>query len=79
MHSLIGERFLKRFFGIRFQWDRTNSVGEVSASPENEGKFTSAEKPAESSCPPSEDLPRKNALWEIAKTGETNQIQNTHE
>lgn len=73
MQSLIGDRFLKRFFGSRLQRSRTNANSEALTLPENGEKPPTAEKPAEQGCPPSEVLPEKEAKLEIAKkTGSIN-------
>jgi hypothetical protein len=72
MQSLIGDRFLKRFFGSRLDRNRANPNGEALTLPENEEKHPSAEKPAKPDCPPREDLPKKEATLENTKTGETN-------
>jgi hypothetical protein len=74
MNALIGDRFLKRFIGRRLPRHTDNPIGESLTLPE----YT-AEKPTEQDCPPSEDLPNEKETLEIKKTGDINQIQNTHE
>jgi hypothetical protein len=68
MHSLIGDRFLKRFFGIRSHRHRTNRAGEEKSLPENAAAITT-----EPEYPPKEDLPIMVEMPEINKTDETNQ------
>lgn len=67
MQSLIGDRFLKRFFGSRLHRSWVNPIGEEKSLPEN-----AAAEPAEPECPPNKDLSKKEAMLENNKTGETN-------
>jgi hypothetical protein len=75
MQSLIGDRFLKRFFGSRLQRSRANANSEALILPDNEEKPPSAEKPAEQGCPPSEVLPEKEAELETTKKQVASTIQ----
>jgi hypothetical protein len=59
MHSLIGDRFLKRFFGSYLQQGKANPVDQKMTIPENP-----AEGPAESDCSPREDVPIDEAAPE---------------
>jgi hypothetical protein len=65
MHSLIGDRFLKRFLGYRSHQHRANPAGEEKPLPEN-----AAAKTAEPGYPLKEDLPRIEATLEKNKTGD---------
>ena len=68
MQSLIGDRFLKRFFGDRSHRHMPNPAGEEKSLPEN-----AAVKIAEPVCPSKEDLPKMEATLEYNRTGEINQ------
>ncbi len=67
MQSLIGDRFLKRFFGDRSYRHKPNPAGEDESTLEYE-----AANPTELYCSPEEDLPNKEAALETNETGETN-------
>ena len=69
MYSLIGDRFLERFFGSRSHRHRDNPAGEAGTLRENE-----AEKPKESDYTKKEDSPEKEALPENTKTSEINKL-----
>jgi hypothetical protein len=73
MNSLIGDRFLKRFFGNRSHRHSANLTRVALISPE-----PTAEKPAEQDCPTGEGLPKEEATPENKLKGETTQNQNTH-
>jgi hypothetical protein len=68
MLSLIGDRFLKRFFGSSRPRHRANTAGEAMTLLED-----GAEKAGEPDYPPRENLPKKEATAEDKKQGETNQ------
>jgi hypothetical protein len=65
MQSLIGDRFLKRFFGSRLHRRRANPAGEAGNPTENEGEMF-----ADPGFLSGEDLLEKEALQEIKNTGE---------
>jgi hypothetical protein len=66
MNALIGDRFLKRFFGRRLPLQTDNPAFEALNSPEN-----AAEKPAEQGCPTGKGLPMEEATPENKQEGET--------
>ncbi len=74
MNALIGDRFLKRFFGRQVQQHRAEPTHKALALPEDV-----AEKPAEQGCPPGKSPPKQDAMLENKQTGEINQIQNDHD
>jgi hypothetical protein len=69
MYSLIGDRFLKRFFGNRFHRSKVNLASEEMILPANE--TDKLNKPCYTSIgnPPDTD-----ATLENEKTGEVNQL-----
>jgi hypothetical protein len=69
MHSLIGDRFLKQFFGSRLHRRRVNPASEAGSPMENEG-----DKPTEPGYLPGEDLLENEATLENKKTGEVNKL-----
>ena len=69
MNALIGDRFLKRFLGHRLNRHSAGPAGEAQTQPD-----PTAEKPAEPDCPPTEDLPKKEAIPGNNEIRETNQI-----
>jgi hypothetical protein len=69
MFSLIGDRFLKRFFGSSRPRHRANTAGEAMTLPED-----GAEKAGEPDYPPRENLPKKEAMAEDKKQDEANQL-----
>jgi len=73
MRGLIGDRFLRRFLGSRLHRSKGKLADEATTLPENEGNHPPEENPAEPGYSPREDLPKKEALLEIKKTGEINQ------
>lgn len=73
MHSLTGDRFLKRFFGNRSHRHTVNPAGEEKSLPEN-----GAVKTADPVCPPKEGLPIQETTLEMQNAGETNLTKNPH-
>ncbi len=71
MQSLIGDRFLKRFFG-RLHRHEASLAGEAMTLPEKEEKVPSAEMPAEADCWQEKDLLQKEVPLEIEKPDEIN-------
>jgi len=69
MYSLIGDRFLKRFFGSRFHRCRVNPASEAMTSPANE-----TDKPDEPGCTTRGNPPVTDATLENEQTGEVNQL-----
>ncbi len=79
MQGLIGDRFLKRFFGSRSHRRGANPADEALTLPETEAKEPEvkrlkAEKPAEQGCPPRDGLPKEDATLENKKTGEIKEL-----
>jgi hypothetical protein len=74
MNALIGDRFLKQFFGHRMPRHTANPTGEVLTLLEN-----TTEKPAEQGCPTGEGQLIEKATPENNKAGEINQDQNAHD
>lgn len=69
MQSLIGDRFLKRFFGSRLHRRRANPASEEITLPANE-----TEKPDEPGYPTRGKLPDTDATLENEQTGEIHQL-----
>jgi hypothetical protein len=69
MYSLIGDRFLKQFFGSHLRLNRVNLASEAGSMLENEG-----DKPTEPGYSSGEDPLEHEATLENEQTGETNQI-----
>jgi hypothetical protein len=69
MYSLIGDRFLKQFFGSRLRLYRFNLANEAGSSMEEEG-----DKLTEPGYSPWENPLENEATLENEQTGETNQI-----
>ena len=69
MHSLIGDRFLKQFFGSRLHLHRVNQASEAGSPMENEG-----DKPTEPGYLPGEDPLEEEATLENKKTGEAKEL-----
>jgi hypothetical protein len=69
MYSLIGERFLKQFFGSRLHLHKVNLTSEAGSPMENEG-----DKPTEPGYSPGEDPLENEATLEYEQTGEVNQL-----
>jgi hypothetical protein len=65
MYSLIGDRFLKQFFGSRRHLYRVDLASEAGSPMENEG-----DKPTEPGCSPGEDPLKNEPMLENKKTGE---------
>ncbi len=64
MHSLIGDRFLKRFFGSRFHRRGANLVSEAITLPANE-----TDKPDEPGYTTRGNLPDMDVTLENEQTG----------
>jgi hypothetical protein len=71
MYSLIGDRFLKQFFGSRLHLHRVNLASEAESSMTNEGY-----KPTEPGYFPGEDPLENEAKPENKKTGEIKEFAN---
>jgi len=69
MQSLIGDRFLKRFFGSRFHRRRVNPASEAMTLPANE-----TDKPDEPGYTTTGNLPDTDAKLEHEQTGEIHQL-----
>jgi hypothetical protein len=69
MKSLIGDRFLKRFFGSCLHQRRVNPVSEAMILPANE-----TDKPDEPDYTPRGNPPDMDATLENEQTGEINQL-----
>lgn len=69
MNSLIGDRFLKQFFGRRMDRHTANPAGEAMALPANE-----TDEPDESGIAMRGNLPDTDADLENEQTGEINQL-----
>ncbi len=69
MYSLIGDRFLKRFFGSRFNRRRVNPASVALTLPANE-----TEKPDEPGDTSSGNPLDTDAMLENEQTGEVNQL-----
>ena len=65
MQSLIGDRFLKRFFGSRLYRRRFNPAGEAMTLPANE-----TDKPDEPGYTTRGNLPNTEAMLENEQIGE---------
>jgi hypothetical protein len=65
MYSLIGDRFLKQFFGSRLHLHRVDLASEAGSPVENEG-----DKPTVAGCSPGEDPLKNETMLEYKKTGE---------
>jgi hypothetical protein len=68
MYSLIGDRFLKQFFGSRFNRHRVNLAGEAMTMPANE-----TDESDERGYARREILPDKDATLENEQSVEVNQ------
>jgi hypothetical protein len=69
MNSLIGDRFLKQFFGSRLHWRRDNLAGEAMTLPANE-----TDKPDEPGYTRRENSPGTDETMENEQTGKVNQF-----
>jgi hypothetical protein len=69
MQSLIGDRFLNRFFGSRLHWRRANPAGEAMTLPANE-----TDKPGEPGYTKRGNPPDTDATLENEQTGEVHQL-----
>jgi hypothetical protein len=69
MYSLIGDRFLKQFFGSRLHLHRVDLASEAGSPMENEG-----DKSTEPGYSPGEDPLKNEAKLENEQTGEVNQL-----
>ena len=69
MYSLIGDRFLKRFFESQFHRRRVNSESEAIALPANE-----TDKPDEPGYTTRGNPPDTDATLENEQTGKVNQL-----
>jgi hypothetical protein len=69
MYSLIGDRFLKQFFGSRVHRRRINLAIEATTLPANE-----ADKPDEPDYTPRGNPPDTAATLENEHTGEVDQL-----
>jgi hypothetical protein len=69
MQSLIGDRFLKRFFGSPFHRRRVNPASEAITLPANE-----TDKPDEPGYTTRGNLPDTDATLENEQTGEIHQL-----
>lgn len=69
MYSLIGDRFIKRFFGNRFHQHRVNPACEEMTLPANE-----TDKPDEPGYATRGYPPDTDATLENETTGEVNQL-----
>jgi hypothetical protein len=69
MYSLIGDRFLKQFFGGRLHLNRVNLTSEAGSPMENEG-----DKPNEPGYSPGEVPLENEATLENEQTGKVNQL-----
>ena len=69
MQSLIGDRFLKRFFGSRLHRCRANPASEAITLPANE-----TDKPDEPGYSTRGNPPYTDATLENEQTGEVNQL-----
>jgi len=69
MQGLIGDRFLKRFFGSRPHRHTASPAGEAITLPE-----TDAEMPTEPGCLPNEDRQKKEPTLENKDTGEIKEL-----
>ena len=69
MQSLVGDRFLKQFFGSRLHRRRVNPASEAGSPMENEG-----DKPTEPGYFPGEDSLKKEATLENKNTGEIKEL-----
>jgi hypothetical protein len=65
MYSLIGDRFLKQFFGSRLHLHRVDLASEAGSPMESEG-----DKSTEPGYSPGEDPLKNEAMLENKKTGE---------
>jgi hypothetical protein len=71
MNALIGDRFLKQFFGRRLSRQMANPAGESPNLLEN-----TAETPAGQGCPTGEGKLKEKAMSENDEAGEIDQVQN---
>jgi hypothetical protein len=69
MQSLIGDRFLKRFFGNRLHRRGANLASEATTLPANE-----TDSPVEPDYTTRGNLPDKDAKLENEQTSEVNQL-----
>jgi hypothetical protein len=69
MYSLIGDRFLKQFFGSCLRLHRVNLASEAGSPMENEG-----DKPTEPDYSPGEDPLENEATLENKKTGDIKEL-----
>jgi hypothetical protein len=69
MYSLIGDRFLKQFFGSRLHLHRVNLTSEAESPVKNEG-----DKPAEPGYSPGEEPLENEATLENEQRDEVNQL-----
>lgn len=69
MHSLIGDRFLKQFFGSRSNRRKVNPASEAGSPKDNAG-----DKLIETGNILGEDPLEKEATLENQKTGEANKL-----
>jgi hypothetical protein len=69
MYSLIGYRFLKKFFGSRFHRRRANLASEAITLPTNE-----TDKPDEPGYNTRGNPPDTDAMLENEQTGEIHQL-----
>jgi hypothetical protein len=69
MQSLIGDRFLKQFFGSRLHLRRVNQASEAGSPMANQG-----DKPTEPGYLPREDPPENEVTLENKKTGEIKEL-----
>jgi hypothetical protein len=69
MYSLIGDHFLKQFFGSRTQLRRVNPAGEAMTLPANE-----TDTPDEPGYTMRGNPPDTDATLENEQTGEVNQL-----
>ena len=74
MNSLIGDRFLKRFFRNRSYRHQPNPVVEAPNVPEAEVNEPEVKMPDEQVYPSSEDQRKKDTSLESEKPGEINQL-----
>jgi hypothetical protein len=69
MYSLIGDRFLKQFFGSRLHILRVNLASEAESPMENK-----EDKPAKPGYSPGEEPLENEAMLENEKIDEVNQL-----
>jgi len=69
MNALIGDRFLKQFFGSRLHRRRINPASEVMTLPASE-----TDKPDEPGCTTKGNPPDTDATLENEQTGEVHQL-----